>query len=82
MIEPEMTIEEAAFSVPTACSECGRQTDPRHPGVRHEVTGWAKRGKRGGFAATSLLVGSGRMMCPSCFGRLKQTGSAGQGRLA
>jgi hypothetical protein len=82
MNEPVMTIEEAAFSVPVACSECGRQTDPRASGVRFEVIGWAQRGKRGGFTATSMLVGTNRLICASCFQRLKQTGNAAQGRLA
>lgn len=78
---PEMTVEEAAWSVPVACSECGRQTDPRSPGVRHEVRAWASRGKRGGFTKLTLSAGTGKLMCASCFGRLKQTGHAGQGRL-
>jgi hypothetical protein len=81
MSQPVMTVEEAAWSVPIACSECGRQTDPRAFGVRHQVTAWASRGKRGGFTKLALSTGTGRLMCGSCFDRLKKTGNAGQGRL-
>ena len=63
MSQPVMTVEEAAWSVPIACSECGRQTDPRAFGVRHQVTAWASRGKRGGFTKLALSTGTGRLMC-------------------
>ena len=81
MSEPVMTIDEAAFAVPIACSECGRQTDPRMPGVHFEVTGWAKKRKAGGLHSISFKIETGRLMCPICFMRRKQTGSAQQGRL-